>query len=129
MNYAISSPFGSSDATVVQEHTLLEQRQEDGKNRICYSESDCITGFPMIPGDLTVKTTFVVTPAAADAARGDSEQERVRVRVCVVVEEIELPRRLQFLNKRVSKMIGNGGRKQAERWLAEMLKEGVLVEA
>ncbi|CAN0213368.1 unnamed protein product [Scytosiphon promiscuus] len=74
LTYAISSPFGSSDATVQQEHTLLEQREEDGGG-ICYSEVDCITGFPMVAGDLSVKTTFLVT-----AADGDPERVRVRVR-------------------------------------------------
>lgn len=114
---------------MVQEHRLLEldpdhQEAGDGDGgsggvgkSICYSETDCITGFPMIPGDLSVKTTFLVTPA-------DGNPERVRVRVGVKVEEIELPRRLQFLNKRVSKIIGNGGRKQAEKWLAEMITAG-----
>ena len=122
LNYSISSPFGSSDATVVQEHTLRELEPTEaagggGGKSICYSERDCITGFPMIPGDLSVKTTFLVTPAEGDP-------ERVRVRVGVVVEEITLPRRLQFLNKRVSKIVGNGGRKQAEKWLAEMITAG-----
>lgn len=115
LTYAISSPFGSSDATVMQEHTLLDQ-QETGE--VFYSEHDCITGFPMVVGDLSVKTTFLVTPA------DDGDPERVRVRVGVVVEEIELPRRLRFLNKRVGKIVGNGGRKQAEKWLGEMIKAG-----
>eukprot|EP00752_Nemacystus_decipiens_P012436 g11017.t1 len=127
LNYAISSPFGSSDATVVQEHTLQELELEPDQQRaghggkgpgkgigVCYSERDCITGFPMVPGDLHVKTTFLVTPA-------DGDPGRVRVRVGVVVNEIELPRRLQFLSERMSRIIGNGGRKQAEKWLAEMI--------
>lgn len=58
---------------VLQEHTLLEQREEEGGG-ICYSEVDCITGFPMVAGDLSVKTTFLVTVA-------DGDPERVRVRV------------------------------------------------
>lgn len=45
----------------------------------------------------------------------------------VVVEEIELPKRLQFLSKKVSKIVGNGGVKQAEQWLAEMIKAGAPV--
>ncbi|CAN0067489.1 unnamed protein product [Ectocarpus sp. 6 AP-2014] len=120
LNYAITSPFGSSDAKVVQEHTLLDDRhQKGGGGGICYTESDCITGFPMVPGDLSVKTTFLVTPV-----EDGGHAERVRVRVGVVVEEIELPKRLRFLSKRVSKIVGNGGRKQAEKWLGEMVKEG-----
>ncbi|CAM9968278.1 unnamed protein product [Ectocarpus sp. 4 AP-2014] len=120
LNYAITSPFGSSDAKVVQEHTLLDDRhQEGGGGGICYTESDCITGFPMVPGDLSVKTTFLVTPVE-DAGHA----QRVRVRVEVVVEEIELPKRLRFLSKRVSNIVGNGGRRQAEKWLGEMVKEG-----
>ncbi|CAN0545469.1 unnamed protein product [Ectocarpus sp. 8 AP-2014] len=73
----------------------------------------------MIPGDVSVKTTFLVTPV-----EDGGHAERVRVRVGVVVEEIELPKRLRFLSKRVSKIVGNGGRKQAEKWLGEMVKEG-----
>ncbi|CAM9562509.1 unnamed protein product [Pylaiella littoralis] len=129
LNYAITSPFGSSDATVVQEHTLLEQQESGG---IRYRERDCITGFPMVSGDLSVVTTFLVTPAlAADdggggGGGGGGNVERVRVRVDVAVEEIELPKRFRFLKKPVEKIVRSGGRKQAERWLDEMVEAGLL---
>ncbi|CAB1106868.1 unnamed protein product [Ectocarpus sp. CCAP 1310/34] len=120
LNYAITSPFDSSDAKVVQEHTLLDDRhQEGGGGGICYTERDCITGFPMVPGDLSVKPTFLVT-----RVDDGGHTERVHVRVEVVVKETELPKRLRFLSKRVSDIVGDGGRKQAEKWLGEMVKEG-----
>lgn len=120
LNYAISSPFGSSDAKVVQEHTLLEERESGG---IRYSERNRITGFPMVPGDLCVKTTFLVSPAE------DGEPGRVRIRIGVVVQEIDMPKRLGFLNRRIGKMVGKRGCKQAEEWLGEMIKAGALVAA
>lgn len=121
LNYAISSPFGSSNAKVVQEHTLLEEQESGG---IRYSERNRITGFPMVPGDVCVKTTFLVTPA-----EDDGEPGRIRVQIGVVVQEIGLPKRLGFLNRRIGKMIGKRGSQQAEQWLGEMIKADPLVTA
>lgn len=42
----------------------------------------------------------------------------------VVVEEIELPKKFQFLSNKVNKIVGNVGVKQAEKWLAEMKQAG-----
>ncbi|CAN0163000.1 unnamed protein product [Laminaria digitata] len=111
--YAISSPLGSSNAMVAQEHTLWVQ--EEG-GAICYSESDCITGFPMVPGDLNVKATYTVTPAEEGGDPGF-----VRVRVGVVVGDIALPKLLSPVKRRVVSIVEKDVKKQARRWLQEMV--------
>ena len=108
--YAISSPLGSSNAMVVQKHTLEVQ---DG-GAICYSETDCITGFPMVPGDLNVKTTYTVTPAEG----GDPGS--VHVRVGVAVGDIGLPKLFSPVKTRVTNTVEKDVKKQAGRWLQEM---------
>lgn len=107
--YSITTPFGSSDADVVQEQELAVQ----DSGTICYTEDCCITGFPMMPGDLLVKTTFAVTPA-------EDDPESVHVRVGVVVEDLTLPKALRWLEARVKKIMQADGKNQAVKWLQEM---------
>lgn len=95
---------------VVQKHTLEVQ---DG-GVICYSEADCITGFPMVPGDLNVKATYTVTPAEG----GDPGS--VRVCVGVAVGDISLPKFFSAIKPRVRNIVKKDVKKQAKRWLQEM---------
>ena len=108
--YAISSPLGSSNARVVQKHTL---EVKDG-GAIWYSEADCITGFPMVPGELNVKTIYTVTPAEG----GDPGS--VRVCVGVAVGDIGLPKFFSSVESRVANSVIKDVKKQVGRWLQEM---------
>lgn len=109
----ISSPLGSSHITVVQNHELEVAQDGTAVSIVRYSEAGCCKGLPMMRGDISVKTTFEVTPAEGDP-------ESIRVRVGVAVGEVPLSRAPRWLKARVANIVRADGVKQAKDWLEEM---------
>lgn len=110
--YVISSPIGSSDAMAVQEQTLRVQ----DRGAICFSHSDCIVGFPLIPGDLNITATYTITPMEGEGNPGES----VRVRVGVTVGDINFPPPFGAIEPMVAGIVEKDVQKQATKWLQEM---------
>lgn len=109
--YDITSPFGATEAKVVQ-HLELGVVQN---GTIRYSEKSCVSGFPMMSGDLNCKTTFAVTPSEEDPGS-------IFVRVAVEVDDIKLPFIAHFLKGRIKKIMRKDLTKQAQRYLEAMAK-------
>lgn len=112
LTYVISCPIGSSDAVSAQEQTL---RVQDG-GAIFFSHSDCITGFPLIPGDLNITATYTITPIEGRETPGES----VLVRVGVTVGHINFPPPFGAIEPMVAGIVEKDVKKQATKWLQEM---------
>lgn len=106
--YDITSPFGTSKAKVLQSMAL---GVEDGA--ITYSEASCVSGFPMMAGDLNSKMTFAVTPYPDDP-------DSVLVRVAVSIDEIALPFAISWIKGRIRKMMRKDFIKAATSYLDAM---------
>ncbi|CAN0319141.1 unnamed protein product [Ectocarpus sp. 12 AP-2014] len=111
LKYVVSSPIGSSQNEGAQGHTLRE-----GGDEVTYTETDCISGLPMFRDNLVVKTTFRVTRSEHDP------ENSVRVKVCVVVGDVELSRAIAWLSKVVKHTIRDSGMKHAAQTLQNMVE-------
>lgn len=110
LEYDVSSPFGSSEAKAVQSIAL----SVDG-GTITYSEASCVSGFPMMAGDLKGKTTWAVTPSVDDPGR-------CVVRVAVSIDAVVLPLAVRWLEGRIGKMMRKDLIASAQKYLDAMAR-------